>query len=308
MKTREGKREKKKQNGDRERDETFLFFPSFENFTPKKKTQPLSTSSLPPFPLQTQPHNSSIDFEIIVIDDASPDGTADVVRRLSAAYGPDRVLLRSRPGKLGLGTAYAFGLESARGDFVLLMDADLSHHPRHIPQMLEAQRQTGAGVVSGTRYATGGGVCGWGTRRKVISRGANTLAALLLLPPFDLSARGSRALAASALGALGLRRKDDTAESDSAAAPRYEPVASLSDLTGSFRLYRADLLRKLIPQVKSKGYAFQMEIAVRAAREPRAVLAEVPIVFVDRLFGSSKLGGAEITMFVRGLLKLFFTT
>ena len=88
----------------------------------------------------------------------------------------------------------------------------------------------------------------------------------------------------------------------------YEPVSSLSDLTGSFRLFRADVLKKLIPQVKSKGYAFQMEIAVRAARERGAVLAEVPIVFVDRLFGSSKLGGAEITLFVRGLLKLFFTT
>ena len=220
------------------------------------------------------------------------------------AFGPDRVLLRSRPGKLGLGTAYAFGLGSARGDFVLLMDADLSHHPRHIPQMIEAQRQTGADVVSGTRYARGGGVCGWGARRKVISRGANTLATLLLLPP-DLS-RGARSLAASALGALGLQRKE-TGESGESAA-RYEPVASLSDLTGSFRLFRADLLKKLIPQVKSKGYAFQMEVAVRAAREPGAVLAEVPIVFVDRLFGSSKLGGAEITLFVRGLLKLFFTT
>jgi len=86
------------------------------------------------------------------------------------------------------------------------------------------------------------------------------------------------------------------------------PSRRLSDLTGSFRLFRAELLRKLIPQVKSKGYAFQMEIAVRAARERHAVLAEVPIVFVDRLFGSSKLGGAEITLFVRGLLKLFFTT
>ena len=187
------------------------------------------------------------------------------------------------------------------------MDADLSHHPRHIPQMLEAQRQTGADVVSGTRYASGGGVCGWGTRRKVISRGANTLATLLLLPPDFVGA--ARSLASSVAEALGLRKKETRESgSESAAAARYEPVSSLSDLTGSFRLYRADLLKKLIPRVKSKGYAFQMEVAVRAAREPGAVLAEVPIVFVDRLFGSSKLGGAEITLFVRGLLKLFFTT
>ena len=181
------------------------------------------------------------------------------------------------------------------------MDADLSHHPRHIPQMIEAQRQTGAGVVSGTRYATGGGVCGWGTRRKVISRGANTLATLLLLPP-DLFG-GLRSLASSVLSRLGLSQKRSEEEETV-----YFPVSSLSDLTGSFRLFRADVLKKLIPLVTSKGYAFQMEIAVRAARERGAVLAEVPVVFVDRLFGSSKLGGAEITLFVRGLLKLFFTT
>ena len=229
------------------------------------------------------------------------------MRKLSKAFGQERVLLRSRPGKLGLGTAYAFGLQSAAGDFVILMDADLSHHPRHIPQMIEAQRQTNADVVSGTRYVGGGGVCGWGAKRKVISRGANTLATLLLLPP-DLFG-GAESLATSALSKLGLkRRSQEGGGGGEEETTIYKPVSSLSDLTGSFRLFRADLLKKLIPQVKSKSYAFQMEIAVRAAREPRAVLAEVPIVFVDRLFGSSKLGGAEITLFARGLLKLFFTT
>lgn len=287
---------------DREKGAKPFLFSSFEIFT--SASRPLS----PSFHRNKNENNSSIDFEIIIIDDASPDGTADVVRRLAKAFGNDRVLLRSRPGKLGLGTAYVFGLESAAGEFVILMDADLSHHPRHIPQMIEAQMQTGADVVSGTRYRGGGGICGWGTRRKVISRGANTLATLLLLPP-DLFG-GARSLAASVLSKLGLNRSRGGGEGGGGeeGSETYEPVSSLSDLTGSFRLYRADLLKKLIPQVKSKGYAFQMEIAVRAARESQAVLAEVPIVFVDRLFGSSKLGGAEISLFIRGLLKLFFTT
>jgi dolichol-phosphate mannosyltransferase len=157
------------------------------------------------------------------------------------------------------------GLQHATGEFVIIMDADLSHHPKHIPAMIRAQAATGADIVSGTRYAPGGGVFGWGVKRKLVSRGANTLAAGLL-----------------------------------AAGP-------LSDLTGSFRLYRARCLDKLMRACRSKGYAFQMEVAVRAHRSGLSV-AEVPIVFVDRLYGVSKLGGAEITAFLRGLASLFFTT
>ena len=144
------------------------------------------------------------------------------------------------------------------------MDADLSHHPKYIPAMVAAQARAGADLVSGTRYAAGGGVAGWGARRKATSRGANLLAALLLRPP-------------------------------------------LSDLTGSFRLFRAGLLRRLVRETRATGYAFQMEVAVRAAAAG-AVCAEVPIVFVDRLYGASKLGGAEVAMFLRGLARLVLTT
>lgn len=176
-----------------------------------------------------------------------------------------RILLRPRAGKLGLGTAYIYGLQFASGDFIILMDADLSHHPKYIPSMIDKQALTGADIVSGTRYAPGGGVFGWSFKRKLTSRGANTLAQALLDP------------------------------------------GNLSDLTGSFRLYRKAPLEILMRDVKSKGYAFQMEIAVRA-RRMGLTIAEVPIVFVDRVFGKSKLGGAEITMYLKGLINLFFTT
>ena len=73
---------------------------------------------------------SSIDYEIIVIDDGSPDGTLEVAQSLQCLYGPDRIVLKPRAGKLGLGSAYIHGLKYAKGDFIVIMDADMSHHVR----------------------------------------------------------------------------------------------------------------------------------------------------------------------------------
>jgi dolichol-phosphate mannosyltransferase len=204
-------------------------------------------------------------YEILIVDDASPDGTQDVVRRLQEAYGADRIRLFTRPGKLGLGTAYKFGLKHARGELVVLMDADLSHHPKYLPQFLRQQARTNADIVSGTRYKLGGGVCGWDTRRKVTSKGANTLAQVLLQP------------------------------------------GTISDLTGSYRVYKKACLETLMDVCTCKGYAFQMEIAVRASRLGYR-LSECPIVFVDRVYGASKLGGNEVLGFLAGLGWLFWTT
>lgn len=89
--------------------------------------------------------------------------------------------------------------------------------------------------------------------------------------------------------------------------PIHLSTIQVSDLTGSFRLYRTACLEKLIRLATSKGYAFQMEIMVRA-RSLGYTVAEVPIVFVDRVYGASKLGGAEILLYVKGLLKLLVTT
>ena len=202
-------------------------------------------------------------WEIIVVDDNSPDGTSAVVEALQKEYSDEDLVLRARPGKLGLGTAYAHGLAVARGKEVIIMDADLSHDPKFIGEFLRLRRSRGYDVVSGTRYARGGGVVGWDTRRKVTSRGANYLAKVLLAP-------------------------------------------GASDLTGSFRLYTKPVLEELVRAVKSRGYVFQMEIIVRAKAMGFSV-GEVPISFVDRVYGESKLGASEIVAYLKGLIRLFFT-
>ncbi|KAJ8257562.1 hypothetical protein GJAV_G00187000 [Gymnothorax javanicus] len=207
---------------------------------------------------------SGYDFEIIVIDDGSPDGTLEVAEQLQKIYGEDRILLRPRRKKLGLGTAYIHGIKHASGNFVFIMDADLSHHPKFIPEFIEKQKKGGFDLVSGTRYCGNGGVYGWDLRRKLISRGANFITQVLLRP-------GS------------------------------------SDLTGSFRLYKKAVLEQLVKQCVSKGYVFQMEMIVRA-RQLGYSIGEVPISFVDRVYGESKLGGNEIISFLKGLLTLFATT
>ncbi|OBS65337.1 hypothetical protein A6R68_06106 [Neotoma lepida] len=172
---------------------------------------------------------SAINYEIIIIDDGSPDGTREVAEQLEKIYGPDKILLRPREKKLGL------------GNYVIIMDADLSHHPKFIPEFIRKQKEGNFDIVSGTRYKGSGGVYGWDLKRKII------------------------------------------------------------------RLYRKEVLQKLIEKCVSKGYVFQMEMIVRA-RQLNYTIGEVPISFVDRVYGESKLGGNEIVSFLKGLLTLFATT
>jgi len=210
----------------------------------------------------------NISYQIVIVDDSSPDKTHEVALSLQSAFkGSDSTItIVSRKGKLGLGTAYVAGLKaSVEGSRIILMDADLSHHPKFIPQMIKVMDETGVDLVSGTRYRKGGGVMGWDLKRKVTSRGANFLASFLLNP------------------------------------------GTASDLTGSFRLYEREVIEKILPMVQSTGYAFQMEILIRAKKEGMS-LGEVPITFVDRIYGESKLGANEIILYLKGLVKLFFTT
>lgn len=204
---------------------------------------------------------SELDWEVIIVDDNSPDGTQEVALKLIDIFGQLHVQLRARPGKLGLGTAYVHGLQFVRGNFVVIMDADFSHHPEAIPKFVAKQKEGDYDVVTGTRYAGDGGVYGWDLKRKLVSRGANFLASTLLRP-------------------------------------------GVSDVTGSYRLYKKLVLENVITETKSKGYVFQMEMIFRTKNLGYKV-AEVPISFIDRLYGDSKLGGNEIVDYLEGLFKLF---
>ena len=104
-------------------------------------------------------------MEVVIVDDNSPDGTQDVVKELQRIY-PGKIKLHARPGKMGLGSAYIDGLGQCTGEFVFLMDADLSHHPKFIPEFIRKQKETNADIVTGTRYAQGGGIHGWDLNRK----------------------------------------------------------------------------------------------------------------------------------------------
>jgi dolichol-phosphate mannosyltransferase len=202
-----------------------------------------------------------LDYEVVIVEDSSPDGTLEVAKELQEIYGSKHVVIHSRPGKMGLGSAYIDGLKKCKGDFIFLMDADMSHHPKDIPSFIAKQKEEDYDVVTGTRYAQGGGIAGWDLRRILTSRGANFIATLLLNP-------------------------------------------GVSDLTGSFRLYKKAVLEDLMLSVKGRTYVFQMEVIVRAKLRGYTV-AEVPIVFVDRLYGESKLGATEIVSYLKGLWDLF---
>ncbi|TMW64478.1 hypothetical protein Poli38472_011358 [Pythium oligandrum] len=207
---------------------------------------------------------NSLEYEIVIVEDSSPDGTLQVAQELQKIYGKDHIVILPRQGKLGLGSAYRDGLKLATGDFVILMDADLSHHPKFIPEFIKVQATKNYDIVTGTRYIGDGGVFGWDLRRKLTSRVANYLATVLLNP-------------------------------------------HCSDLTGSFRLYKRDVIEDIMNSIQGLGYVFQMEILVRA-RLKQYTIAEVPITFVDRIYGESKLGAGEIVAYLKGLVQLFLTT
>jgi len=174
------------------------------------------------------------------------------------------------------------------------MDADLSHHPKFIPVMAAVMRSgDGFDVVTGTRYAASASPR---VAYAAVRTAAGDAAATATDGHTRLDAPG---------GVFGwdLRRKLVSRGANVLADVALAP--GVSDLTGSFRLYRRELLERVVRDTKAKGYTFQMEMMVRA-RALGARVAEVPISFVDRVYGESKLGGHEIVEYAKGIVGLWW--
>ncbi len=184
-------------------------------------------------------------MEIVVVDDNSPDGTADVVSAM--AEGNPRIHLLSRPGKMGLGSAYRDGFRKAidlGADHIMEMDADFSHDPKYIPDFLRMIEVSD--VVLGSRYLNGVNVINWPISRLILSYGANFYTRVITGMP-------------------------------------------ILDATGGFKCFRREVLEAIdFASSRSDGYSFQMELNFRCWRHGFKI-REIPIVFVDRHSGSSKM-------------------
>lgn len=189
--------------------------------------------------------------EILVVDDNSPDGTGEIAQRWHET--DQQIHVMHRLAKNGLGAAYlsgfAWGLQNGF-DVLVEMDADGSHQPEQLPNLLEALKTSD--LVLGSRWVRGGGTENWSKGREVLSRGGNTYTRIM----------------------LGI---------------------NIFDATGGYRAFRADTLRALdLNEVASQGYCFQVDLAWRAQQRGLAI-TEVPITFVEREVGTSKMSQKIVT-------------
>ncbi len=202
-------------------------------------------------------------FDILVIDDNSPDGTADIVKEKMAQY-PGRVQLIERAGKLGLGTAYIEGFKHclAKGyEFICEMDADFSHNPADLEKLRKMAIEEKADVVVGSRYVSGVNVVNWPMGRVLMSYYASKYV-------------------------------------------RFITGIPVHDTTAGFVCYRRRVLETMeLDKIKFKGYAFQIEMKFTACKHGFKVM-EMPIIFVNRVLGTSKMNSGIFGEAVFGVIRL----
>jgi dolichol-phosphate mannosyltransferase len=186
-------------------------------------------------------------FHLLIVDDGSPDGTANKVRELQKDF-PNTLFLEERKGKLGLGTAYIHGFKWALNrdfDYVFEMDCDFSHNPKDLERLLNAC-ENGADLAVGSRYVKGGNVSNWDMKRIILSYFASIYVRAILW-------------------------------------------FNVKDTTAGFKCYRRKVLESIeLDKIKFLGYAFQIEMKYRAYKKGFKIV-EVPITFVDRVEGTSKM-------------------
>ena len=203
-------------------------------------------------------------FNILVIDDGSPDGTADIVKGLMADEFKDRLFIIERSGKLGLGTAYIAGFKWALEhgyDYIFEMDADFSHDPNDLPRLYAACHDEGADVAIGSRYVSGVNVVNWPIGRVLMSYFASKYVRLV----------------------TGF---------------------SVHDTTAGFKCYKRRVLETIpLDKIRFKGYAFQIEMKFTAYKIGFKI-KEVPVIFVNRRVGISKMSGGIFGEAFFGVMRL----
>ena len=208
--------------------------------------------------------NLPLDFHVLIIDDGSPDGTADIVKSLMKEKYAGKLHMIEREGKLGLGTAYITGFKWAiehQYDYIFEMDADFSHNPDDLLKLYDACANQGADVAIGSRYVSGVNVVNWPMGRVLISYFASKYVRFV----------------------LGVK---------------------IHDTTAGFKCYRRQVLETIeLDKIRFKGYAFQIEMKYTAYKCGFKI-QEVPIIFINRVLGTSKMSGGIFSEALLGVIRL----
>ena len=202
-------------------------------------------------------------FNILIIEDGSPDGTATIVKTLQQEF-PDRLFMIERKGKLGLGTAYITGFKWALEhsyEYIFEMDADFSHNPNDLPRLYDACANQGGDVAIGSRYVSGVNVVNWPMGRVLMSYFASKYVRIVTGLP-------------------------------------------IHDTTAGFKCYRRQVLETIdLDHIRFKGYAFQIEMKFTAYKCGFKII-EVPVIFINRELGTSKMNSSIFGEAVFGVIKL----